>query len=61
MISLFGGSEMTSALLARGLALTLLLLIAPFPAGAQERCFRDQNGQLKCCDQNGSCYYPDQR
>lgn len=51
---------MTTTLLARGLALILMFLIAPVPSGAQQRCFRDQNGQLKCCDQNG-CYYPDQR
>jgi hypothetical protein len=46
--------------MARGLAIALILLSFAVPAGAQQRCFKDQTGKLKCCDQNG-CYYPDGR
>ena len=52
---------MTRSFLARVFALSLVISIAPLYAQAQERCFRNENGRLKCCDQNGNCYYPQQR
>lgn len=49
---------MTLSVFARVATLTLVITMTTLSAHAQERCFRDQNGQLKCCDQSGNCYYP---